>query len=77
MNDNQKVEERISSLADEFARQVSLLSTDPIFYEAFMKAAIRDFSWSLVAYFPDSQFEIADQLDLMSSVVRDHRSTDD
>jgi len=50
---------------------VSGLGSDPYIREALMRIGVREFSWALLAKFPEKH-ELAEQLEIMADVIRNH-----
>jgi hypothetical protein len=47
------------------------LGSDPYIREALMRIGVREFSWALLAKFPEKH-ELAEQLEIMADVIRNH-----
>jgi hypothetical protein len=53
----------VEQIAKQFVASLPDADGDPIFQDAIVKAAIRDFAWALFERFPRSRMEIAEQLE--------------
>jgi hypothetical protein len=62
----------IDKMTTEFVQSLPV-AVDPYYQEAALKFIIREFAWALHTRFPKLQSEIADQLEVMASAVREHK----
>ncbi|KAA0682220.1 hypothetical protein [Roseomonas genomospecies 6] len=71
MADERAFEDRIADAVSACVDTVSELAADPYFREAVMKTAVREFSWAILAKFPD-KYGLAEQLEVMADVIKNH-----
>lgn len=71
MDHETALEIRVADAVAVCAGAVSELVTDPYLREAVMKIVVREFSWAILAKFPD-KYELAEQLELMADVIKNH-----
>ena len=62
----------ITEMVDEFVKSLPV-SEDPYYQEAAVKFLIREFAWSVFDRFPNSKYEISEQLELMASAVKESK----
>jgi hypothetical protein len=69
---NSATDQIVTAASREFVDQLGGLNADPYIREAVMKLAIREVSWAMLEI-SDEQHSLADQLELMSELVREHK----
>jgi hypothetical protein len=69
------IEKVVLNQAETFATSIASTSgSDRNLQEAVLKMAIRDVCWALLEAFPDEKYELADMLELMAGLVREHKA---
>ena len=66
------LDDAVGEASRTFVHEIGKLNGDPYVREAIMKLAVRDVTWAMLEVF-DDQFGLADQLETMADVIRNHR----
>ena len=65
-------EQQVYGASDRFVTELSALSQEPHLQDAIAKMVTRDLCWGLVAKLDVSEYELADDLEVMADVLRQH-----
>jgi hypothetical protein len=66
------IDDAVAEASHAFVEQLGKLNSDPYVREAVMKLAVREVAWAMLDTFDDQQ-GLADQLETMADVIREHK----